>query len=264
MTLLLIGAFLLVPVASASAPTNIQFRDSGASTSSYERFHVVGGDNSYVFLGSPMYANRLRIDAANSTYQFKNANIGSQTNPSANFQLKIQNGNATWISYDGKQFRFKASTNSAGKLYLYGALVKNVTQVEYSLNNIQPTVFQQGGFFTSFAQWSAASTPSVFYNSTGDYLEVAVPSSSYVYFDLNNAPSVGGGPSNGGSSGGGPTTTTQQGAAQTSGSINPGSYSGLVAFIVILLIAAFVGSKFTESKGRKGNPWKSPKHGGPR
>lgn len=178
-------------------------------------------------------------------YRYASTSAGGQFVNDLKWVSSGASNNVTAISDAQVQFRMGGS----GSLFYY--FPANVTQVEYSQTGSTPTVFQTSSFFSSQAQFNSASSPKVFANST--FIEVNVPSASYVYFDLNSPQSS----SNGGSTPGGSGTSPSSPPRSPVASIPP----GMVLIAVIFIVALYAYSKYSDKQGKKGNPWRSPRKG---
>jgi hypothetical protein len=128
------------PALAASSPVPVTWC-SGASYYSLQY-----GTKASIASGC-IYATSKSASYSPPFVQFTQASTsaGGPYVPTLRWVSSGSSSNVTSIT--GGQVRF--SMGGAGDLFYYYS--SNITQVEYSLNNVNPTVFQQSSFFDSYA-----------------------------------------------------------------------------------------------------------------
>lgn len=135
--------------------------------------------NTYVTVGQIAYTTGLENIGGSECF-FTSASLGSSSNPQQTFGLKTIAGNDSISVIIGAHVQIM-TTAQAGEVqnttYYFVNLPLHITLV-----SIGSLTIPQSAYYTNFAQWSAAASPAVYYNSAGAYLEVDTTGSQTINF----------------------------------------------------------------------------------
>ena len=135
--------------------------------------------NTYLFCqsGQTLYADSI---SNMGTYaNFTNAAFNSNQNPSHSFSVRTIGGNTTINQINQDNVILQTTSTSTNMSFYY-----NAYQNVFSEADIGNTPFYPSDYLTSYATWSSTSGPSIYWNQTGNYLEVKGGTSYTFWYSL--------------------------------------------------------------------------------
>lgn len=177
-SLFLLGMFIasmlytVIPrTAYATAPISIA-PDVGVNPGDYQ-FQLTDYSNSYVKFGINFYADQILMYG--DKMYFTNIALGSASNPTNNFGLGIQSGNAT-INAIGTNIVTTGITCTVATFcypFYYYNLGQTLSRISVTQGSTT-TAIPVSSFTTDFSAFSVMAAPAVFWDPTKRYYEVKV------------------------------------------------------------------------------------------
>ena len=148
--------------------------------------HVVGGDNSYLKLGSDLWASSVTVSGS-GVYYFNNAALGSFTfgSPFETFGLKLNHANGTLSVIDGDHIEESVTGSGTSKSYFYyvmpysWSLLYSVPQSVVYTSGGSTRSIPQSSYLTSASAFASCSAPCVYSNPSNSTLILKSTASSF-------------------------------------------------------------------------------------
>lgn len=290
LVLLFAAVLLFSSSAVASAPSSkgaVNVNDSGATTAALERLHVVGGDNSYLFLASnPQASDGAFTVSGGGYYCFYGFGLTNAT-VTQTFCLRSQNANMTLTAIHSYFVENTVTVKSGATPKI--SFNYTMPAAFASLGVPQDVVYTFGGtttpipqasYFTSAGSFAGCAAPCVYQNSANDTLILTAPANTPFTVDwyfpayggqgpvvtttTSTSQSVSTGGGQVGCGGCGSTNPTPTSSTTSSGGTTPPSIGSTTQIAVVIMIAVVFVALLIGVTSRSRNPFRQPEISAPK